>query len=225
MLRTIFKVVAATALFAGLHSLLATRRAKSVATALLGERLRNALYRPFYNAVALGTTACLVLYLVKLPDRELYRIRKPLSGLLVLGQDTSLFCLLWGARQVGLLQFSGLANLGKLLAGERNIAAEPEGQGPALRPDERIKGTGPFRLSRHPLNFWMMPLLWLMPRMTANLAVFNVVVTVYLFAGSLHEEMRLREAYGEAYAKYQASGASFFVPFTSDIVKKKGVVA
>src|SRR5512132_335156 len=59
---TIFKVVAATALFAGLHSLLATRRAKAAATSLLGERRRNALYRASYNAVSLITTTGMVLY-------------------------------------------------------------------------------------------------------------------------------------------------------------------
>jgi hypothetical protein len=213
MRSTIFKVIAATALYASLHSLLATRRSKAVATALLGERRRNALYRPFYNAVALITTAALVRYLVKLPDRDIYRVRSPLSRLMVLGQVASLFCLLWGARQVGVLRFSGLANLGKLMVGERDIAVEPEGQGPALSADGRIKATGPFRLSRHPLNFWMVPLLWLMPRMTTKLAVFNSVVTIYLAAGSLHEEVRLGENYGEAYAEYQASGVSLFVPF------------
>ena len=48
-----------------------------------------------------------------------------------------------------------------------------------------------------------------------KLATFNVVVTLYLVAGSLHEEARLKQAYGDAYAQYQASGVSFFVPSTS----------
>jgi protein-S-isoprenylcysteine O-methyltransferase Ste14 len=75
--------------------------------------------------------------------------------------------------------------------------------------------TGPFRWSRHPLNFWMVPLLWLTPRMTIKLATFNALMTAYLIIGSLHEEARLGEVYGEAYDQYQASGVNFFVPFTS----------
>ena len=67
-------------------------------------------------------------------------------------------------------------------------------------------------MSRHPLNFWMVPVIWLWPRMTVKMAAFNVAVTIYLIAGSRHEEARLRAAYGAAYARYQASGASFFLP-------------
>ena len=57
--------------------------------------------------------------------------------------------------------------------------------------------------------------------MTAKLAAFNVVATIYLSAGSLHEEARFREAYGEAYAEYQASGVGFFVPSANALAKRK----
>jgi hypothetical protein len=120
-------------------------------------------------------------------------------------------------RQVGLLRFSGLDNLGRLIVGKRDIAAEPEGQGPALGADGQMQATGPYRMSRHPLNFWMVPLLWLWPRMTVKMAAFNVAVTIYLIAGSRHEEARLRAVYDAAYARYQESGVSFFVPSISSV--------
>ena len=210
--RNIFKIIAATALFAGVQSLLATRRAKRTLTTIIGERRRNALYRPLYNAVAVLTTSALVLYLVRLPNRELYRVRGPLSKLMLTVQLACVFCLLSTVRQIGFMDFIGLANLGKLLSREKEIGAEPEGQGPAPGEDGRIRATGPFRYSRHPLNFWAMPLLWLMPRMTLNLAVFNTAATLYLVAGSYHEEARLREVYNEAYAEYESSGVGFLVP-------------
>jgi protein-S-isoprenylcysteine O-methyltransferase Ste14 len=181
-------------------------------TTLVGERRRNALYRPLYNAVALLTASALVLYLVRLPDRELYRVRGPLSKLMLMAQLACVFCLLSSVRQIGFVEFTGLANLAKLLSREKEIGAEPEGQGPAPGGDGRIRATGPFRYSRHPLNFWMMPLLWLMPRMTLNLAVFNTTATLYLVAGSYHEEARLRKVYAEAYAEYESSGVGFLVP-------------
>jgi hypothetical protein len=84
--RNIFKVVAATAHFAGVHNLPARRRAKRTLTTLVGERRRNALYRPIYYGAVVFTTAALVLYLVRLPDRELYRVRGPLKKLMSIGQ-------------------------------------------------------------------------------------------------------------------------------------------
>lgn len=62
------------------------------------------------------------------------------------------------------------------------------------------------------MNFGMLPILWLMPQMTVNLATFNAITTLYLIIGSLHEEKRLREAYGEVYIDYQSSDVNFFVP-------------
>jgi protein-S-isoprenylcysteine O-methyltransferase Ste14 len=57
-----------------------------------------------------------------------------------------------------------------------------------------------------------MPIIWLMPRMTVNLAAFNLITTLYLILGSLHEEKRFVETYGQAYVDYQTSEINFFVP-------------
>jgi protein-S-isoprenylcysteine O-methyltransferase Ste14 len=221
MFKSIVKIMAATTLFAGIHSLLASRAAKRVATEMLSERRRNALYRPFYNAQAVITFGALVLYGSKLPDRELYRASEPLAGLMRFGQVVSLLYLIYGARQIGFLKFAGVPNLLAFLTGETSVPREPEGQGPILDANGEVKATGPFRTSRHPLNFGMIPALWLMPRMTVNLAAFNFVVTVYLIVGSVHEEERLRATYGQAYIDYQRSGINFFVPSASHLVIPK----
>lgn len=212
MWKNIFKVAVATTLFAGAHSLFASRAAKRSAVALAGQRGRNALYRPFYNLQAVVTFGALVLYCLRLPDRELYRIRGVLRGLMHVGQAASVIYLLYAARQVGYLRFSGAPNFWSWLKGEAVELPEPEAQGPILAPAGVMKATGPFGTMRHPLNLSMLPIIWLMPRMTANLAAFNLVTTLYLLAGSLHEEKRLRESYGEAYADYQRSVPFFPIP-------------
>ena len=221
MFKSIAKIMAATTLFAGLHSLLASRAAKDVAAKMLTERQRNAFYRPFYNAQAVITFGALVLYGSKLPDRELYRASEPLARLMRFGQAASLLYLIYGARQIGFLRFAGVPNLLALLRGQMTVPREPEGQGPILDVNGEMKATGPFRASRHPLNFAMVPALWLMPRMTVNLAAFNLLVTVYLIAGSVHEEERLRATYGQSYIDYQRSGVNFFVPSASHLVSPK----
>jgi hypothetical protein len=211
MFRSIFKIVAATVLVAGVHSLLASRTAKRAAVALFGERKRNGLYRPFYNLTAIATFGALVLYGTKLPDRELYRVRGVSALLMRFIQIAAVIYMLYGIRQIGFLRFYGVSNLTALVKGQIFVLPEPEAQGPVLDFNGEMKATGPFLASRHPLTFGILPVFWLMPRMTVNLAAFNLVATVYMFAGSFHEEKRLRMAYGNAYLDYQKSGAGFFV--------------
>ena len=43
--------------------------------------------------------------------------------------------------------------------------------------------------------------------MTTSLLAFNTAATIYLVVGSLHEEARLREAFGDKYDAYLSSGA------------------
>ena len=212
MFKSIIKIAAATALFAGIHSVLASKKAKEKASELFGERIRNGLYRPVYNGLAIVTFGALVLYGLKLPDRELYRIRRPLSWLMHSVQFFFLLYLLYGGREIGFLRFTGIPNVTALITGQSFIPIEPEGQGPVLKNSSKMKITGPFRLSRHPLNLGMMPLMWLMPQMTVNLAIFNLTTTFYLVLGSVHEEKRLADTYGQAYVDYQKSEINFFVP-------------
>jgi hypothetical protein len=212
MFKSIIRIVAATALVVGVHSLLASKSAKKKASESFGERTRNGLYRPMYNGLAIASFGALALYGLKLPDRELYAIRRPFSRLMRSVQLFFLLYLLYGARQIGFLKFAGAPNIVALATGQPSIPIEPEGQGPVLESTDKMKITGPFKFSRHPLNFGMLPILWLMPRMTVNLAAFNVVTTVYLILGSLHEEKRFVETYGQAYMNYQRSGINFFLP-------------
>jgi uncharacterized membrane protein len=125
-----------------------------------------------------------------------------------------------GVKQIGFLKFAGLPNLWALVADRSSVPPEPEGQGPAvLDRGHQMKITGPFRFSRHPLNFGMLPIIWLMPQMTVNLAAFNLITTLYLVFGSIHEEKRLKESYGQAYVDYQTSGTGFLVPVVAYVPK------
>lgn len=211
MLRGMLKVMAATALFGLVHSFLASRRAKRYAAELFGERNRDGLYRVFYLAQSVATFGALAAYIRNQPGRELYRVRWPLAGLMHAGQALAMVQAVSGARQVGLERILGVESLRSWL-GDGPVPPTPEAQGPALDPEGLVRDAGPFAWSRHPLNFAPLPVFWLMPRMTTNLLAFNIAATAYLVVGSLHEEARLREAYGEAYSAYQGSGVPFYLP-------------
>lgn len=207
------RLAAATALWLGLHSLLASRPAKQAAVRMLGERRRNAFYRLGYHAFALVSFGALGRYAARLPDRDLYRAPRPLAGLMRLGQIFALLQMFGGIRQIGLRRFLGLAGLAAWAKGEPTVPVEPEAQGPGTDEDGRLKAGGPFRRSRHALNFWILPIFWLMPRMTARLLTFNLLITLYTIPASKHEEARLREAYGEEYTAFLENGPPFLVPW------------
>ena len=207
--RGAIRIGLATAAWAAVHSLLASRPAKGRAGRALGTRARNGVYRAGYNAIAVVTFALLVGYVRRQPGRTLYHAGGPAALLMRLGQAGAAFGAAWGVLQVGLGGMSGLPNLLAWLAGARHVSPEPEGQTP---PPNRGAG-GPFAHTRQALNFLLLPLLWLNPRMTTRLAAFNIVSTAYLYLGSLHSERRLRRAYGPAYDEaYRRRGVPFFLP-------------
>ena len=213
MRRRMLKVATATAVFGLVHSVMASRTAKRVATQAFGERNRNGLYRVAYIAQSVATLGLLATYIRRQPSRELYRIEGPAAFLMHAVQAGAIVYATSAAAQVGFRRITGLESFLAWL-GDGPVPPEPEAQGPALDAEGRRHALGPFARSRHPLNFAPLPILWLWPRMTTSLLAFNTAATIYLVVGSLHEEARLRDAYGEDYDTYLNSGVPFYVPVT-----------
>jgi methanethiol S-methyltransferase len=209
----IVRVFIALGLFGGVHSLLAARPVKKWAERQFGQRQRNGLYRPFYLLQSAVTLAILLAYLSRLPDQLIYHVRGPQAALMRLCQAGGLIFATAAATQVGVSRILGLRSLLAWLQGAEYVPAEPEAQGPS--PDEdhpgQLRVRGPFTVSRHPLNLAPLPVFWLTPRMTAKRLAFNLAATAYMVIGSLHEESRLRQAYGKVYAAYQHSGIPFYI--------------
>ena len=211
MWRSMLKVMAATTAFAIVHSALASRGAKRAATRTFGERNRNGLYRVVYIAQSAATFAVLAAYIRRQPSHELYRVHRPLSLMMHGAQAAAMVYATAAARQVGIRRIVGLESFIAWL-GEGAVMPEPEAQGPALDEQGLQRVAGPFSWSRHPLNLAPLPILWLWPRMTTSLLAFNAAATVYLVIGSLHEESRLREAFGDKYIAYEGSDVPFYLP-------------
>ena len=200
-MRTLTRIVLATSAVAVLHSALASRPAKSAAARLVGERNRNAFYRPFFHAQSVVTFGGLLLYIGRQPNREIWRVGTIPTIAFNAIRIAALGAMISAVRQIGLRRLLGVTGVKAWSSGVQEVPAEPEAQGPAL--DQARPVSGPFRYTRHPLNFLGLPLLWLAPRMTRNRLVFNLVASFYLYLGSWHEEHRLRLAYGEKYEEYR----------------------
>jgi hypothetical protein len=146
----------------------------------------------------------------RLPDRELYRVRPPWSWLFRASQAASLGILLSGVRVMGILNFAGITPLRDLLTGN-DVRPAPEAQGPPVGADDEVVRIGAFRFTRHPGNLGALGFFLFLPHMTANRAVLVVLLALYVVLGSMHEEYRLRVAYGAAYERYRRA-VPFLIP-------------
>ena len=190
------------ALWALVHSMLASKQAKDFTRRIAGPRYRDGLYRLAYNTQSVVLLLRAARRFALVPDRELYQVRPPWSWLFRASQAASLGVLLSGVRVMGIPNFAGMSSLWDFLT-ERDIRPEPEAQGPPIGADDEVVRTGAFRFTRHPGNLGVLGFFLFLPRMTANRAVLVVLVALYVVLGSMHEEYRLRAAYGAAYERYR----------------------
>jgi methanethiol S-methyltransferase len=204
------RVVLICAIWAGIHSLLASRWAKDASARMAGARSRDGLYRVAYNAQSLVTVAWAARWFARLPDRELYHAGLPWSWLFRAGQIGSLAVTFSGVRVFGVLEFAGIAPLRRALT-DGESRPEPEAQGPPMGADGEMKASGMFRFTRHPGNLGALGFFLLWPRMTVNRATLAALVALYVVLGSMHEERRLRMAYGAAFERYRQK-VPFLIP-------------
>jgi protein-S-isoprenylcysteine O-methyltransferase Ste14 len=204
------RVVWICALWALVHSVLASKQVKDLIRRIAGSRYRDGLYRFIFNAQSVVSLLWAARRFSRLPDKDLYHARPPWSWLFRASQAASLGVLLSGVRVMGILRFAGLTPLRDLLTGS-DVRPAPEAQGPPVGSDDEVVRAGAFRFSRHPGNLGALGFFLFLPRMTANRAVLVALVALYVVLGSMHEEYRLRAAYTAAYERYRRV-VPFLVP-------------
>ena len=182
------------AVFGFVHSLLASLMAKALARKWLGARVADGTYRLLYNFVATLTVLPPFALALLLPDQPpLWQILMPEAFVTTLIQIAALGGMVVSLWRVGLPRFVGLRQLLRLLAGELD-PRDP----PVLRTD------GVHGWVRHPLYFFSLVVLWLLPVMTPNLFALNLGITFYFWIGSIYEERKLVQEFGDAYRAHQA---------------------
>ncbi|HEV8700027.1 MAG TPA: isoprenylcysteine carboxylmethyltransferase family protein [Candidatus Polarisedimenticolia bacterium] len=70
------------------------------------------------------------------------------------------------------------------------------------RPPEPFRATGPFLWVRHPVELSFLVAFWATPHMTRGHLLFAALMTLYTFIGIDHEDRRMLDLHGPAYADY-----------------------
>lgn len=196
------EVVGVVGLLYGLHTLFAWQRTKALARRLLGRRYDDGLYRFFYSGQSFASAFAGLIWFLRQPDREIYRLRWPWSLLGRAVQLGGVAVLLDVVRVVGPLRMLGVRQAIAALLG-REPPATPVAQGPPLRADGAVDARGLFRHIRHPDNLPAVLIFFGFPRMTWNRLALAATTLAYAVVGSLHEDVRLRRAYGAAFRRYE----------------------
>lgn len=191
----IFWLVFYIILWGIVHSMMASLQFKALlrrAFSLSVERV----YRLIYNIFSVLTFLPVLAIVALTPDRILYSVPLPWSGLMVLGELLAITALVVGVMQTGAWDFIGVKQL-----------TDPQ---PDRSPELVTRGL--YRFIRHPLYSAGMVFIWLAPRMTVNLLALNSAVSIYLIIGALFEERKLQRQFGQAYVNYKAA-TPMFIPF------------
>ena len=175
-----------TAAWCLFHSILAL---ESVKKRVYGHA-SQAQYRLFYNLFSVATLVFPAFFYFRADTTALIRYGFPYSVV----SGTLFFCcfmvLVYSFRNFDINGFLGLKE---------------------ERPN--LVTTGIYKYSRHPMYVASVGLLWLRDLQTRDLVV-NTVFTAYLLVGAFIEEIRLIEAYGDAYRTYRTE-TSMFLPLKS----------
>jgi protein-S-isoprenylcysteine O-methyltransferase Ste14 len=192
VVRNVILILLAMAGFAAVHSLTAGAAVKYRLQRVFDGRLVEGWYRLAYNLFSGVSIAPVLLLSIALPDQVLYVVALPYLLLLLCIQAIGVLGLLWGVFSFDLWRFVGIRQVLAYTAGE-----------PLPLPEETLQQGGIYGIVRHPLYLFVLLMLWPIPVMTLNILVFNVGATLYLVIGSLIEERRLLDAYGETYRSYR----------------------
>ena len=188
----IFIIILLFALFAFSHSLLASNKIKKVIIEKLGVKI--AFYRLFYNFSSL---LFFIVFYATAPKPKviIYDLQFPFDIITFALQVLSLIGLVWATGPIELKEFLGTAQVERYLRGEYKVEDLDEKQ--------TLKIEGAFKFVRHPVYLFSILFLGFRPTMSLFYFVMFICIVVYFYAGSIYEERKLVEKFGDKYREYQ----------------------
>lgn len=181
-------------LFCVSYSILASNKLKKAFQNRFGNLI--AFYRVGYNILSV---IILIIIYKMLPEIDLtiYDLPNPYDLIILFFQLLSFIAFIWSARYFSLGEFIGWSQIKRFIAGNYNPNDLDE--------SSTLRIEGPHKYSRHPVYFFSIMFLVMRPVMTLTYLIIVVIFIAYFYVGSIFEEKRLIEKFGEAYIAYQKS--------------------
>jgi len=204
----ILLILTSLAAFAVPHSLTASLASKAAVRRRIGGYNADGLYRVAYNLLSVITVVPPFALAILLPDGPpIWTIPAPLLVLTIPVQVAAAFGMALSLWRVGLPRFLGLRQFARWL--------RPPPPGPSPEAERHASGEGSLLFRpvlrtdgihgwvRHPLYFFSLVVLYLIPEMTPNRLALTLGVHGYFWIGSIFEERKLVAEFGEAYREHQ----------------------
>jgi len=186
--------IALISLFCVSHSILASNKLKKAVQNRFGNLI--AFYRAGYNI--LSVISLIIIYkMLPAIDLTIYDLLSPHDLIILFFQFLSLIGFIWSARYFSPGEFIGWSQIKRFKADNYN----PND----LEESSTLGIEGPYKYSRHPVYFFSIMFLVMRPVMTLTYFIIVVIFVMYFYIGSVFEEKRLIEKFGEAYIRYQKS--------------------
>jgi methanethiol S-methyltransferase len=185
-------ILIAFAVFGYSHSLLASNKLKKAAAEKFGSLI--AFYRLIYNFISFLSLYILYLLLPR-PDLVIYDLPYPWDLIIIIPQILALAGVIWSAKYFSLWEFAGISQVKRWIEG--NYDQDDLDEKLSFRVE------GPYKLSRHPVYFFAIMFLLFRPSMDLFYLTIFILFTAYFYIGSVYEEKKLIEQFGEEYIQYQ----------------------
>ena len=197
----ILLIVLLFSLFAFSHTWLASRKFKTALAEKIGNRI--AFYRIFYNVSSILFFLALLAVTPK-PDVIIYDLQFPFDIITFALQVLSLIGLIWTFSQFDSKEFLGISQIIRYFNGAYKAETLDEKQ--------ELKFDGAFKHSRHPVYLFSILFLGFRPQMSLFYLILFICSVVYFYVGSIYEEKKLVEVFGNEYREYQKRTPRIF-PF------------
>lgn len=184
-----------------LHSLLASKEVKRAYSRRFGERAFHGTYRLVFNVIAVVAFLPITWLVVFAENAVVWSFDAALEPLLLAIQAAGLLGFLVSLVQIDVIRFAGLTQLLAWL-----------GSRPLPLPPEPLSTGGVYRLVRHPLYLFSLMILWPVMSMTDTYLGFSIGATLYFLIGSVYEERRMLEHFGDDYRNYRRQ-VPWLIPF------------